>query len=101
MFRIFPGNNKCSRIQARDIILEEGTTLEIDAAQGTYEAGNSYDIIVSENTIIKPENIYIKLPREFAQGLRIRAVIQDKFYRLFIESDGEDDVDDEDIDSKK
>ncbi|MDR2077397.1 MAG: hypothetical protein LBP39_00335 [Rickettsiales bacterium] len=90
IFEIFPENNSCSGIQARDINLEEGTTLEIVAARGTYKAGSSYDLLVSENTIRKSGNINVTLPQKFTKGLRARTgLVDSKFYRLFIEADDE------------
>ncbi|MDR2077475.1 MAG: hypothetical protein LBP39_00745, partial [Rickettsiales bacterium] len=87
IFGIFPENNRCSGIQAENIILEEGTTLEIAVAGGDYTAGNSYDIMVSNNAIKKPENINIILPQTLPQGLRARTELQDKLYRILIEID--------------
>ncbi|MDR2077928.1 MAG: hypothetical protein LBP39_03105 [Rickettsiales bacterium] len=92
IFEIFPENNNCSGIQARDITLEEGTTLEIDAAQGTYKAGDSYDLLVSENTIKKAENINVTLPQKFAKGLRARGEFRDKLYHILIEADDENNL---------
>ncbi|MDR2077768.1 MAG: hypothetical protein LBP39_02255 [Rickettsiales bacterium] len=89
-FGIFPENNICSRIQAENIALEEGTTLELVAAEGTYEAGHNYDIMVSNNVIKRPENINIILPQTLPRGLRAKADFQDKFYRLLIVKDSED-----------
>jgi predicted outer membrane repeat protein len=79
-FRIFPEDNHCSGIQARNIILEKNSELEIVALEEDYEAGNSYDILVSEKTIDRSENIDIKLP----QNLKARGEFQDNLYRIFI-----------------
>ncbi|MDR2077474.1 MAG: hypothetical protein LBP39_00740, partial [Rickettsiales bacterium] len=95
----FPENNRCSGIQAENIILEGGTTLEIAAAEGDYKAGNSYDIMVSNNVIKRPENINIILPQTLPQGLIARTgFVDDKFYRVFIEYVGENNLDGEDND---
>ncbi|MDR2077447.1 MAG: hypothetical protein LBP39_00600, partial [Rickettsiales bacterium] len=98
-FGIFPGNNICSRIQAENIILEEGTTLEISAAEGTYEAGHSYDIMVSNNAISKPENINITIPQTLPEGLIAKTrLVNNRLYRVFIDNVGENNIDGEDND---
>ncbi|MDR2078042.1 MAG: hypothetical protein LBP39_03700 [Rickettsiales bacterium] len=81
---ILPENNRCGKIRAEDIILEKNSELEIVAAEGAYKKGNSYDILVSKNTIAGAENINVKLPN----NLKVRGEFQDKFYRLFIDKDG-------------
>ncbi|MDR2077618.1 MAG: hypothetical protein LBP39_01470 [Rickettsiales bacterium] len=87
IFGIFPENNKCGRIQAEDITLEEGTTLEVIASPGVYKVGDSYDIIVSKNTIRKPENINVTLH----QGLKAKVkLIDNRIYRLLIGEDNDD-----------
>ncbi|MDR2077843.1 MAG: hypothetical protein LBP39_02655 [Rickettsiales bacterium] len=91
VFGIFPEGNICNRIQAEDIILEDNTTIEIATILGgVYKAGSSYDIMVSENPIRKSGNINIAIPQNFTQGLRARAIIEDKFFRILIEANGED-----------
>ncbi|MDR2077656.1 MAG: hypothetical protein LBP39_01675 [Rickettsiales bacterium] len=86
IFGISPENNRCSKIQALNITLEKDSKLEIVAAPGTYKAGNSYDIMVSEKPIGNLGNVSLKLPR----GLRAKTELKDRFFRLFIEANDED-----------
>jgi predicted outer membrane repeat protein len=68
-FEILP--DKCDKITAKKIILEQGTVLDIVAARGTYGEGKSYDILVSDSPIVIGKGANIKLVKS-QKNLKIK-----------------------------
>ncbi|MDR2778139.1 MAG: autotransporter domain-containing protein, partial [Rickettsiales bacterium] len=80
---IFPKDNVCDKIAAKTIVINQGSILEIVAAKGTYGNGSSFDLLISEEAILRNENAEISLNPQ--QGLNVVGVLSDdgKIYRIF------------------